>query len=1253
MIEAATLLEVSILGRFEIRRGRETLTGGNWSRRKVRDLFKLLLSVEQHRLHREQVQEILWPASTLEQASNSFGKTLYLLRRAFEPDLVAGKGAASSYILLDRDTVMLLAEHMRIDADVFETAAKQLQGRLRAPAARLDETLLDECERVLALYGGDFLPEDLYEDWTTRRRDRLRRVYCSLLENAAELALEHGKGQRACEYLLTLLEYNPADEQTHRQLMLTYARMGRRRDAINQYQRLRDVLREELRTNPLSETAELFRSIQAGKIAVDLMETRPPAGSPVGGNVPVAVQHVHAHTEPDPSPSSSSRESDTEEQVLTHPVALTAETKQEFTDAGRAAQNETQQNSKAETTGQLDPERVLKAVLVGRGEEITRLQRAYRQAQDGQRRVCFISGEPGIGKSRLAQEFATWSEHAQQTTVLWGYCYEMSGSLPYQPLADAISAHVRACSPELLRQLLGSSAVDLAKIVPEVRFKLPELPQPEPLGPEAERSNLYSAVAHYFSALAAQQPFVLILDDLQWADAATMQLLNLLITQTLQSTSAQAGSLTVDRYQNTPFYLLLYRADEVNDTHPLRSLVSSLSRSGSGEELRLRRLTETQVHQLLVRMAGHDVRPAFVAEMYRQSEGNPFFIGEAIRTLILEGKIRRDGDRWQATVSIEDLGIPASVRLLIERRLIHFSPECRASLSLAAVLGRQFSSALLSSASKLPEDIVAAHIDEAIQAQILMPLAGSLTKTADGGQEEREDLPGRQEDIDLAFTHDKIREVLYQSLNPLRRRALHRQAALAIEARYVAALQPYYSTLAYHYQMAEDVPQAVSYLLKAKEVATSVYAFLNAATYVKTVLDLLTGDEERSRRAELLHRLSGILLYTARLDEAVNAGQAAALLWRDLGNTARQAEVYLDLSFLCHWMGRELESVRYIQEALACLEHAPGETLLLAKAYTQWGLAATVAGEPVLAREKLRQADELHKQIGENDPFISVVSLWSLSWCAYLTEAPERMLAYALQGGEACRSSHKPDWEPMMGYSAAWACMLLGRMVEGAQLAQEALKKAQFHGVVGAQGWACLVLAFLAIQQGNWDEAQSWGERANAIAGLLHDMDLEARVLWSRSICAGWKNDWQTALADILQALETGKREGETSLAYPYLLAQAAKAYLYLDRFDEAQHYLDQARELALSRQYHQLPALIQRLQGRIWQARGWFDEAQHCFERALVELQTLDDPVEYARTQEAYGLLYLTRGHEGDATRARQLLESARQTFRKLGING
>src|SRR2546429_6498353 len=278
MIDVTTTLEVSTLGRFEVRRNQEQLTGGNWNRRKIVDLFKLLLSIEQHRLYREQVQEILWPMSTLEQAANSFGKTLYLLRRALEPDLPSGKGSSSRYIQLEHDTLLLIPDSLRIDADIFESSTKKLQAKMRRRSGKESEShiqiLLDEFEFVLELYHGDYLLEDLYEDWTQRRRDRLRRVHSWLLENGAELALMIGKGLLASEYLLELLESNHADEQTHRQLMLVYARMGRRSDALNQYQLLREALREELDAQPLTETTELFHRIQSGRITVDLGESQ-------------------------------------------------------------------------------------------------------------------------------------------------------------------------------------------------------------------------------------------------------------------------------------------------------------------------------------------------------------------------------------------------------------------------------------------------------------------------------------------------------------------------------------------------------------------------------------------------------------------------------------------------------------------------------------------------------------------------------------------------------------------------------------------------------------------------------------------------------------------------------------------------------------------------------------------------------------------------------------------------------------------
>src|SRR5204863_8507989 len=138
---------------------------------------------------------------------------------------------------------------------------------------------------------------------------------------------------------------------------------------------------------------------------------------------------------------------------------------------------------------------------------------------------------------------------------------------------------------------------------------------------------------------------------------------------------------------------------------------------------RLRRLTQAEVRQLLVSLSGNDVTSAFTSEIYMHTEGNPFFISEALLALVQDGKLQKIDGRWQTTVSLDELALPQSVRLLIEQRLARFSPECRVTLALASVLGRQFSSSLLCRARNLSEDVVAEHMDDAIRLQVLTPFS--------------------------------------------------------------------------------------------------------------------------------------------------------------------------------------------------------------------------------------------------------------------------------------------------------------------------------------------------------------------------------------------------------------------------------------------------------------------------------------------------------------------------------------------------
>jgi tetratricopeptide (TPR) repeat protein len=331
----------------------------------------------------------------------------------------------------------------------------------------------------------------------------------------------------------------------------------------------------------------------------------------------------------------------------------------------------------------------------------------------------------------------------------------------------------------------------------------------------------------------------------------------------------------------------------------------------------------------------------------------------------------------------------------------------------------------------------------------------------------------------------------------------------------------------------------------------------------------------------------------------------------------------------------------------------PEELRLRAKAHVQWGLSATNSGDTLKALEELQLADELHAQIGKKDPFISVVSLWARSWCAFVCGTLHEMLDYALQSAELCRTIHMFAWEPMMTYSAAWAMMAMGRLSEAAQTAHETREKAQRHNAVGAQGWANLVLSFVAIQQGAWNEAEHFAQETTRIATLLHDADLLARAFWGRSICADRQENWERAIEQGLEALHILEQDGGTSLVYPYLLLQTAKAYFHANSLGRAQDYLDRTMNFVEEHRYRQLSALGHRLQGCVLQAQGNIEQAGTYFEDALTELTALQDEVEYARTQEAYGLYFHARGRPGDRSRGDALLQQARTTFARLGMKG
>ena len=252
----AQSIRIRLLGGFEVSVGSDAVDDSTWRLRKAKSAIKLLALAEGHRIHKEQVLDLLWPELETEAATNNLHKTLYVARRALEPS-VSGSG---SYIRFQGDTLELTAPNVIwVDAEAFQAAAET--------ARRSGSS--DDYRAALALYKGDLLPEDRYEDWAISRREELQALFVSTLQELAQIEQANGNLDLAIEALKTLVSSEPTHEEAHLVLMRLYASSGRRHEAVRQYQRLTQDLERELGVEPDSLSRQLYEDIVGGRIAQD------------------------------------------------------------------------------------------------------------------------------------------------------------------------------------------------------------------------------------------------------------------------------------------------------------------------------------------------------------------------------------------------------------------------------------------------------------------------------------------------------------------------------------------------------------------------------------------------------------------------------------------------------------------------------------------------------------------------------------------------------------------------------------------------------------------------------------------------------------------------------------------------------------------------------------------------------------------------------------------------------------------------
>jgi eukaryotic-like serine/threonine-protein kinase len=888
-----------------------------------------------------------------------------------------------------------------------------------------------------------------------------------------------------------------------------------------------------------------------------------------------------------------------------------------------------------------------RGTFVGRERELAELVAGLDDACAGRGRLFMLVGEPGIGKSRLAEEL-TAHARARRARVLVGRCWEAGGAPAYWPWVQSLRPYLRETGAEGLRSQLREGAADVAQLFPELRDLLPDLTPAPALESEGARFRLFDSMTAFLKSAAAARPLVLVLDDLHAADEPSLLLLQFVARELRDSNLLIVGA---------------YRDVDPTPKDPLKTTLAELVREPVTRTLALAGLGEADVVHFIEEVAPGASAAELAAAVQAETEGNPLFVGEIVRLLAAERRLDEPGTAA--------LAIPQSVREVIGRRLHHLSGECNELLTLASVLGREFDLAALAAVSGLERDSFLELLDEATEARVVSEIPGVLER--------------------MRFAHALIRDAAYHALGRGRRVQLHRQVGEALEALYSSDLDAHLAEIANHFF--EAAPggnglKAVDYARRAGARAIALLAYEEAARLYQMALEALGPDGTGSARlrCELLLALGDAQSRAGDAPAAKSTFLRAAELARTAGLPevlARAAAGYGGRFLWTHAVADE-RLVPLLEDALAGLgeEHGPLRVQLLSR------LAAALRHAP--SRERRERISEEALQIARRigDP---PTLAYTLAAAAAALIAPHNVRARLVEANEiVSQATQAGDRERQFdGYEHMyWAAWEVGdperratALASMARLAKEMRQPAQLWTLAAAE-------ATLALCQGRFAEAAEQIERGASVGGRV----LAWSAVATRRLQLFMLRLEQGRLEGFEQEIRDNAHEFPSPLMHGAVLArvyaatgqsEAAAAVLHeLTRRDlsdwhvdeewlssicllaETCSILDDAESAGSLYEYLvpygsqnavALPELaldsVSRPLGILATMQDRFEDAGRHFEEALRMNVRMGAHPWVAHTQEEHARMLLRRNGSGDRKRAEKLLSSAQATYRELGM--
>ena len=894
-----------------------------------------------------------------------------------------------------------------------------------------------------------------------------------------------------------------------------------------------------------------------------------------------------------------------------------------------------------------------RTAYVGREEERTELRRLLEQAAAGRGGLVVIGGEPGVGKTRLTEELVREAQ-ALGCLTLVGHCYEASGTPPYIPFVEILEHASKVVPRSAFREALGDAAPEVARMMPELRRIFPDLPPPTELPPDQQRRFVFNAYGEFSDRACRVMPIVTVYEDLHWADEPSVQLLRHLAPQVATQPMLMVGT---------------YRDVELDVNRPFARELEVLLRERLATRIALRRLPEGDVGTMLESLGGPDVPAGLARVVFKETEGNPFFVEEVFQHLSEEDRLFGDDGKWKPDLRLDDLRVPEGVRLVIGRRLERVSEETRKALTTGAVIGRNFDLQLLEAAGKGDEEDLLDALEEAERAQL-------VSSTTSG------------RDIRYTFAHELIRQTLIENLSLPRRQRLHLRIAGALEELHGGAPDKVASTLAHHFYQAgaaADDETTLRYLILAADHAQESAAFEEALEHLDRALSF-EEDLATRQRADLLARRGRAFRSLGRPDETLRDWRAAVDAYTGQNAGAELARVCCDAAFMVSYQGRSEDALELCERGLA--EAGDLEPAWRARLTAAAGQYRGISGDYAGAQRLLDEATVIAESLGEAQVLGDVLVCRTRCHFYYgafqdLLEAGDRALVQLRTTGDAWNEAYtvgiqqfarvflgraremlttdgmlRPLAERLGQHQALfladWALgsadlMLTGRLAESETFFESRIEGWRGAGVLGWMGHLCVASA--SFWGGRWDRARE------AIESARRDdywPSVEG-ILWgSLMVTKAYGGDGDTLTLCDGKAATLPVSAGPALIGTIGTVTGATEALAVIGERERAHKLYPWTLEVmkggAIATLNLMLPppetaAGIAAACGADWQ------NAERHHQTAVRQMDEIPHKIMQPESRRWYARMLLDRAGPDDEDRARVLLDEAIQMYGDLGM--